>query len=177
MKIIRNVIIILYAIIAILVTICLLSYNEYKVSEFGKTSLVIVDSKELEPNFKKGDLLFISKEGKAEIGDEVFFYNTYANEITVNQAKIIGMENVTEKEITYTLEGNKMLSSEYVIGKTENVTKVGFLGTILGILESKWGFLILVVLPALLSFIYEIWDVISGLRKSSKNVGKKVDEK
>jgi len=33
---IRNVVIVLYAIIAIFVTICLLSYNDYNVTEFRK---------------------------------------------------------------------------------------------------------------------------------------------
>ena len=43
-KIIGNIIFIIYAIIAVFVTICLLSYNEFKVTEFGETSLVLIDN-------------------------------------------------------------------------------------------------------------------------------------
>ena len=42
-KIIWNIFVVFYAVIAIFVTICLLSYNRYKVSEFGDNSLVIID--------------------------------------------------------------------------------------------------------------------------------------
>ena len=37
----------LWLIIAIFTTICLLSYNDYQVSEFGKYSLLIINNKEL----------------------------------------------------------------------------------------------------------------------------------
>ena len=46
-KLIRNIFIIVYAIIAILVTVCLLSYNEYKVSEFGSNSLLLINTNKL----------------------------------------------------------------------------------------------------------------------------------
>lgn len=39
----------------------------------------------------------------------------------------------------------------------------------LGILESKWGFLALIVLPSLIAFLYEVWEVIVGLKANSKN--------
>ena len=34
-RVIGNIIFVIYAIIAIFVTVCLLSFNQYKVSEFG----------------------------------------------------------------------------------------------------------------------------------------------
>ena len=56
-KLIRNIFIIVYAIIAILVTVCLLSYNEYKVSEFGSNSLLLINTNKLSDEYKKGDLV------------------------------------------------------------------------------------------------------------------------
>lgn len=168
-KFIRNLFIILYVVIAIFVTICLLSYNKYRVSELGEYTLVIVDSNKLEPDFKKGDLVIVDGNNKIEVGDKVFFYNTYSKNISVSVAQILEEEVITEDESTYTLEGDKTLSSEYVIGSSESVTKIPNLGTILGILESKWGFLILVVFPSLLAFLYEIWEVVTEIKESSKN--------
>ena len=46
-------------------------------------------------------------------------------------------------------------------------------GTILGVLESKWGFLFIIVLPALLAFIYQISVVVSDIRGSKDDKGKK----
>ena len=40
-----------WLVLAIFVTICLLSYNKFGVSTFGKTTLLIIDSDEMEPNF------------------------------------------------------------------------------------------------------------------------------
>ncbi len=70
-RIIGNVVFAIYAIIAVLVTICLLSYNDYKVSEFGNSTLIIIDSNEVEPYFKKGDIAILNKKDKIETGDKI----------------------------------------------------------------------------------------------------------
>ena len=45
-KAVVNLIIILYVIIAIGTTICLLTYNEYKVSVFGDKTLIIINEED-----------------------------------------------------------------------------------------------------------------------------------
>ena len=75
-KVISNILFAVYMVIAIFVTICLLSYNDFKVTEFGDYSLVIIDDKELEPEFKKGDLVIVNKDEAIKLGDKAFFYNT-----------------------------------------------------------------------------------------------------
>ena len=77
-RIIGNIVITIYALIAVFTTVCLLSYNQYKVSEFGDYSFILVTNEELVPNYNKGDLV-IAKSGnksKIEIGDNIFFYTT-----------------------------------------------------------------------------------------------------
>lgn len=165
---IRNLFIVLYAIIAIFITVCLISYNEHKVTQFGETSLVIVNNENLEPNYTKNDLVIVNGEGKVNVGDEVFFYNTYESKVSVSVAKITNAEKITDNETTYTLEGGKALSSEFVIGKTQNSNKIPFLGLILGVLESKWGYLFLIVLPSLLAFLYEVIEIIKEIKNSKK---------
>ena len=58
-KILGNLIIILYVVVAIFTTICLLNFNEYKVSEFGDKTLVIIDKDEEGIEYKKGDFMKI----------------------------------------------------------------------------------------------------------------------
>ena len=59
---IKGVLISCWVVLAIFTTICLISYNDYKVSVFGDYSLFIVDNKELEPTFKKYDVVIVKKE-------------------------------------------------------------------------------------------------------------------
>jgi len=44
-NIIRNLLIVIYAVIAIFTTVCLISYNDQRVTVFGETSLVIIDNR------------------------------------------------------------------------------------------------------------------------------------
>ena len=149
-KILRNIIFIVYVVIAAFVTICLLSFNEMKTTQFGTYSLVIVDSNELGENYSKGDLLIIDNSEKIVAGEEVFFYTTSDRQININLAKVEEVEFVGDSEYTYTLEGETNVSSKYVLGSSRTTSSIAKLGTVLGILESKWGFLFLIVLPALI---------------------------
>ena len=67
---------IIYVIIAIFVTICLLSYNKFKITEFGDKSLLIISDDQMAPNFKKGDLVIADKKSKVITGRRAFFYTT-----------------------------------------------------------------------------------------------------
>lgn len=166
-KIISNGLFIIYVAIAIFVTVCLLSYNEFKVTEFGDYSLVIISDEGLEPDFNKGDLVIVNKKSKIITGRKAFFYNTYDRQIEIKLGTIEAFEIVTNKETTYTLEGERKISSQYVLGPAETAEVIPGVGTVLGILESKWGFLFLIVLPSLLAFIYQISVVIAELKKSN----------
>lgn len=167
-KIITNFIFGIYVVVAVFVTICLLSYNQFKVTEFGDCSLVIIDNDELEPQYQKGDLVLVDKSKIIKTGENVFFYNTYDQEVHISVGKITDIEKVTSTEYTYTLEGDRKISSEYVLGQADNTTKFVKIGTVLSILQSKWGFLFIIVLPALLAFIYQISIVVSEIKGSKE---------
>jgi hypothetical protein len=165
-KIIYNTLIILYALIAIIVTICLLSFNQYKVSEFDSTTVLIINTNNLkEKGFNKGDLVFVDTTQKQEPGEDIFFHATSElgkTTIDIQTLKDKQVSAVTG-ETTYVLE-NKEIPSDLAIGPMKNSTRIGKLGTILSILESKWGFLILIVFPSLLAFLYELWEFIANVR-------------
>ena len=100
---------------------------------------------------------------------QIFFYNTSADAVEVTLAQVQKIEKVSNLEYTYTVEGDVAISSEYVLGNAEDVTKISNVGTVLGVLESKWGFLILIVFPSLLAFIYEITVVFTEIREGKKD--------
>ena len=170
-KVLKNIIIAIYIIIAFFVTICLLSYNKYKVTTFGKTSLVIVDNSSLKGDFNENDLVIIKK-GLAtdyNIGDRIMFYRLNSdNSVSITIANIINKDVINDEQVTYTLEGNKIISSDYIIGSVKNAKAIGTVGLILKVLESKWGFLFLIVLPALIAFLYEIYVIFAEIKSEKK---------
>lgn len=167
-RVISNIIFGLYVIIAIFVTICLLSYNEFKVTEFGDNSLLIIKDDNVGENFNKGDLVIVNSKAPINVGQKAFFYDTSSMNVGISLGEVVGEEKITKTETTYTIEGDYKVSSEYVIGPEQPVTVIKGIGTILGILESKWGFLFLIVLPALIAFLYQIGVVVSEIRKSNE---------
>ncbi len=166
-KILKNVITILYVVIAILVTVCLLSYNKFKTSQFGNTTLVIVDNNDLEPAYKKGSLALVQN-SKVNVGDEIFYYDSFGNQINISVAKVTNKEELSQSQGTYTMENGKVIATDHIIGKTKDVTTISSVGTVLGLLESKWGYLFLIVLPTLLAFLYEIYEIIIQIKGNKK---------
>lgn len=156
-----------YIVVAVFLTACLLTYNDYMISEFGDRSLIIVKNDEFEPNYKKGTLLIVQKNKNEDIktGDEIFFYNTYKNQVSVSYSKVLKSEKITDEQTTYTITGNYELSSDYVIGKAGTTKSINNVGTVLSFLESRWGFLLIIVFPISVLFIYEIYIVIKELVK------------
>ena len=163
-----NFIFTIYIIVAVFATICLLSYNSYKVTEFVNKSLVIISDNELLPELKKGDLVIVDKNELILTGHKAFFYQTYNRNIEISLGNVQKIEKVNSTETTYTFDGDKSVSSEYVLGPLEGSSVIPMAGTVLSILESKWGFLFLIVFPVLLLFINQITKVFADIRESSK---------
>lgn len=153
-KALGNIIIVIYVIVAIAVTICLLTFNEYKVSEIGDKTLVIIDEVDDDLKYNKGDLIIVGKEGfkNAKKGDIVFFYDGKGIKIAEIQKK----NDFGEAGVTFTIDGNYQVVQDDVIGTSNNIKVIHHIGKVLAILESKWGFLFLIVFPSLLAFLHEI---------------------
>lgn len=181
-KILLSVFIVLYAVVAIFLTACLLNYNDYKITVFGDKSLIIVNDDALKDKYKKGSLLVVDKNGSEEIksGDEIIFYNTYNNQVSIALGEVISTEKITETETTYTVTGNYDISSEYLVGSADNTKVYPVIGSILGILESRVGFLIFIIFPITLAFLYEIYILITEIKEVKEeektNTKEKVEE-
>lgn len=163
----------IYFIISILVTTCLLTYNDYRVSVFGNTSLVIVDDDTDIGGYDKGTLLFIKKDiDKVDKEQEIIYYNTYDGNSEISVSKINDIEKVTDNEYTFVLENGNYLSSEFFIGAMDQIDSYAIIGGILAFFESRWGYLFFIILPILIFFIVEVMALIQEL-KPKKKVGKK----
>lgn len=167
LKIFGVIFIVLYALVAVTLTVCLLNYNDYNVTEFNNRSLVIVQDDDLRPDFNKGDLVVVYKNDfkDIKIGDKIFFYDTYKDEIRINLGSVIDKEVINKEETTFVMDGEYSLSGEYVIGKASTSKSYATLGTILSVLESRFGFLFIIIFPILILFIYEIYVFIKELKR------------
>lgn len=156
-----NLVVIVYVIVAITVTLCLLNYNEYNVTVFGNSTLILITDDSLTPDYVEGDLVIAKKEKLDEIeeGDKIFFYNE--NDIKLGEVKQINKyEGISS---TFILDGNHQIVEDDVIGSEDNIKVYHNLGKILSILESKWGFLFLIIFPSVLAFLHEIFQVVVEL--------------
>ena len=176
---IKNLFIFAYILVILFITVCLLAYNDYKLTVFGDKTLVPVIDDDLEPSYTVGDLLII-KRNKIEdvkVGDVIFFYRTRSGETTINFAPVTDLEELTATETTITVEGDFRLSSTNFIGKTESASVIPNVGRILHTLESKWGFLFLGVFPSFLVFIYTLYSVVLEFYDVRANKNKKKNKK
>lgn len=169
MKTIKNIVFSVYIVIAIVVTVLLLSYNDFKVSQFGNYTLLLIKDNSLEPEFNKGDLVILNKNSEILTGREAFFYETSNQQREIKLGVIENAERVTETEITYTLEGERKISGEYILGSASSAEIIPYLGSVLSVLESKWGFLFLIVLPALILVINQIGIVFTNIIQAVKS--------
>ena len=167
-KFLANTLIVIYAIIAITVTVLLLSYNDYHHSVLGGYTFILMTDDELEPNFAEGSLVLV-KETKAKNinpGDEIFLYRKITTtQFDIKYAKVL-MKDASkgEYDAQYVLEGNTIIDHKAVIGSTEDMVVLPHLGTILSILESRYGYLFLIVVVSFIAFLYEIYELIMEIK-------------
>ena len=163
-RMLGNLIVIIYIVVAIVITLCLLNYNEYSVTEFGENTLVLITDKSLEPDYKDGDLVIVSKENldSIEAGQKIFFYN----DKNIKLGEVKEVKTYEGASSTFILEGNHQIIEDDVIGSEEDAKVYNHVGKVLSILQSKWGFLFLIIFPSLLAFLYEMFQVVMELQNN-----------
>lgn len=152
----------IFFVFAISVTVLLLNFNKYGLTQFGSTTFVMVSDFITSDTYKKGDLVLVKSERLTdiEIGEEIFVYRIIGNNKVLVEVGKVGQIYPEEDNIAF--ENGDIFSSEFVIGTADKVyNKVG---TYLSIIESKWGFLFIVLVPCLLIFIYQIYALIVEIK-------------
>ena len=160
-KVLGSILLVVYSIIAITVTILLLSYNEYNCSEIGDYTVYIVRDDSLEPEYKQGSILLIRRTSDKNIqqGDSMFFYKV------INSQEFEFVEGTLDKKIqqgnhiTYVIDNGENYDSSYFVGKTSDTKVIEGWGFLLSLLESKWGYLFCVVIVSLLLFLQEVFEL------------------
>ena len=146
-------------------TVLLLNFNDYGVTQFGDNSFILINKKISTDTYNEGDLVIVesSKIEDYKVGDYIFTYRVGADRIPVVQVGKIG--NVYPEEDAISFENGETYSSEFIAGKP--VKQYDKIGGYLSIIESKWGFLFIVLIPCLLIFIYEIYELVVEIKYGS----------
>ena len=155
-------VIILYVIV---ITTFLLFRNKYGYTEINNTTLVPlkIDTAEYVKDGKEGNLLVVKNSSNLREGDLIYYY-TIENEQYIVKSEYIKSIFKGDGNKLYTLadESGTTVVSTRVLGKYAN--QYGGFGTIFSILTSKFGFLLLVLLPIMCIFIYQLYSLIMVLK-------------
>lgn len=156
-------VVVLYVIV---LTACLLFVNSYGYTEFGNYTIVQAHKAEAStlPNVKNGDLLIIKNGNDIVKGNVIYYYAGINDKYYIKSGKvteITGDEYGTfykldKKNETNTISDQKLVGN--YISIHHNV------GKILDVLESKIGFLLLVLLPIMCIFIYHVYNFVIILK-------------
>ena len=140
--------------------------NQNVASLAGYTPLV-VKSDSMSPTFSAGDLIFIRKCDTKTLkeGDIICFHTIIDNEYALNTHRISKIEENGEMRSYTTLgDNNNGVEDQHVISDGDIVGKyvghVSKLGNVMDFLSSSTGFLLVIVLPMLLFFIYQVYNLI-----------------
>jgi len=184
-----NVILWIFLAFALLVVILAISSNfsgkDYPV--FGNTCMLTVQSDSMngEGGFKKGDIIFgqvltTAEKENLQVGDIITF-KCDLNDDGINEFnthKIIAVNEVTDSDfVNYTTKGINPLIAEddtqtvysYDVEAKWNGNKISGLGTALDFLQSSTGFLVCIVIPMGVLFLYELIMFVLTLSKYKSN--------
>ncbi len=157
-----EVLIIIYVII---ITSCILCRNKYGYTQFGNYTVVSVDkviAKHLDV-VNQGDLFIVKNSDDINKGDIIYYYVPANTEYYINSTSVKSSEDMDDVIIYKTTNTEKpSVASNRVLGKY--TTTYSGLGRVLDVLESRLGFLFLVLLPIMLVFIYQVYQFIIVLK-------------
>ena len=183
LKIVLNVFIWIFVIFSLLMTVLALAAqsNADGVPSLGGKCFLNVSSDSMSPTFERGDLLIsdmLTNEEKQslKVGEVITFYadldgngSTELNShriVSINYDKNGSVESYVTKgdnEKTNMVEDDQPVLWQYVIAKWNQKDKVANLGGFLGFLQTSKGFLITIVLPLAIFFMYELYVFIKTL--------------
>ncbi len=162
-RVIGNIITVILVIIIIFMSVLLLSHNSHQVSQFGNKTLLIVDEDMLD--YKAGSLLIVTKKNAANIqpNDYIFYYDS-SNKTKTVLGLVNDIYDVDFGQYSFTVNNDVIVDEVDIIGEATDTKEYKGWGRILSVLESKYGNLFLVVLPAFLLFVYELINFIVEAR-------------
>ena len=161
-KVIVSIVLIVYFAFTITMTVLLLNYNKFGVTQFDDKSILIIKKGFTSDTYKKNSLAIVeSKEVKDyKEGDEVFVYHLDGHGGVNIQLGVVGQVHVEDNAITF--QNGDTFSSEFIMGTGSKV--YDNIGLYLSVVESKWGFLFIILIPNFFLFVYQLYSLIVEIK-------------
>ena len=157
-----EVVIIVYV---VFITSCILCRNKYGFTQFGSYTMASINDVTVNylDNSKAGNLLVVKNSNDIKEGDLIYYYAPVEEEYIIRSG-VVTQAIKDDGNALYTLNDadKTSIASTRVLGKYSN--QYENLGTIMDILESRLGFLFLVLLPIMIVFIYQIYEFVILIR-------------
>lgn len=177
-----EVIIIVYV---IAITAFILCRNKYGYTQFGDytfDNVSLIDERNI-TTAKKGDLLVIKNSNDFKVGDVIYYYAAYNENYIVRSDVILKIDDDGYTSLFTIKRGDDEITvvDTRIIGKYTSTYKG--LGAFLDVVESRVGFLFLVLLPIMIVFIYQVYEFVMIIRYErvdeveDEEVGKKLESK
>ena len=174
MKAIKNVITVLLSVVlwAIILLMALFTFttlatrNENSVARLAGFTPLIVQSDSMAPVFYSGDMIVIKecKPSTLREGDIITFHTIINNEYALNTHRIAEIRVNGDVRSYVTKGDNNAVEDTHVISDGDIVGlyigKVAGLGKVMTFLSSSTGFLLVIVMPMLLFFIYQVYHLV-----------------
>ena len=161
-KIVVSVLLVVFFAFTIFLTVLLLNYNKFGVTQFEDTTILIIKNSFSSEKYPKDSVVIVeSKPVKNyKVNEEVFTYHLDGKGGVDIQLGVVSQVHADDNAITFA--NGETYSDEFIIGTGEKVYLD--LGTYLGILESKWGFLIIILVPNFFIFIHQLYTLIVEIK-------------
>ena len=157
---------VLIIIYVVLVTMFVLCKNKYGYTQFGDYSFANIDliAEKNVKDTKKGDLLVVKNSNDIHKGDLIYYYAVLNDRYIVRSAVVTDVKEDDYSALyTVSLSNTTInVASSRVLGKYSTV--YNNLGSILSVFESRVGFILLVLLPIMVVFIYQVYEFIIMLK-------------
>ena len=177
-KVLGTILFVVYAIIAITVTVLLLSYNDYNNSVIGDYTVYIVTDDSLEPEYKQGSILLIkgTNDRNVQVGDELFIYKVLNSSEYEVISTTLQAKTQQGSHTVYIVDNEESYASDYFIGKVDDTIVIEGWGYILSLLESRWGYLFCIVVVSLLLFLQEVFELVMEIKYLNQQKKKAEEE-
>lgn len=140
--------------------------DQSQVASVAGYTPMVVKTDSMAPTFLSGDLIIIKKCDTSKLveGDIICFHTIINNEYALNTHRILEIDDANGVRSYKTKGDNNEISDSHIISDGDivgqYVGKVNHLGTVMDFLSSSMGFLIMIVLPMLLFFIYQVYHLV-----------------
>ncbi len=141
--------------------------DQDNVSRLAGYTPLTVSTDSMAPTFNSGDLIIIKKTDTSTLqeGDIVTFHTIIENQYALNTHRIIrieengGVRSYTTQGDNNAIPDTHIISDNDIVGKY--VARLAGFGKVIEFLSSSIGFLLIIVLPMLIFFIYQVYHLIT----------------